>query len=145
MKKKSNTVDVYTCCAGIHQLFNVERTKCVKMKGQRIKFYLLICYFIKWNAVYSAEENQFPKGHQKQLGSHRAPEGKAEELLQMPTPSLFYNNYVAKSKPVIFKGAAKESDAFKLWTDNYLRCVVVSSTCHESCQWKLSKQINNGA
>ena len=90
------------------------------MTEERIKLYIVICCFIKWTAVYSAEENQFPKGHQERLGSHQPPEGNIEELLAMPTASVFYDNYVAKSKPVILKGAAKESDAFKLWTDNYL-------------------------
>ena len=94
------------------------------MTERRIKLYILICCFVKWKAVYSAEENQFPKGHQERLGSHQPPEGNIEELLAMPTASVFYDNYVAKSKPVILKGAAKESDAFKLWTDNYLRCVI---------------------
>ena len=94
------------------------------MAERRIQFYLLICYFIKSSAVFSAEENKFPKGHQERLGSHQPPEGNIEELWRMPTPSVFYENYVAKSKPVIFKGAAKESDAFKFWTDKYLRWVI---------------------
>lgn len=55
------------------------------------------------------------------MGSHQPPIGKIEELCTMPNASVFYNNYIVKSKPVIFKGAAKETDAFKLWTDDYLK------------------------
>jgi lysine-specific demethylase 8 len=100
------------------------------MAKRRMEFYILICYFIKSSAVYSTEENKFPKGHQEQLGSHQPREGNVEELWRMPTASVFYDNYVVKSKPVIFKGAAKESDAFQLWTDSYLRWVIYMAQKH---------------
>ena len=74
------------------------------------------------------EDNEFPKGHGEKLGSHQVPEGNIEELWVMPNARAFYDNYVLKSKPVIFKGAGKESNAFKLWTDNYLRWVA-STIC----------------
>lgn len=98
------------------------------MNKRRIKYYILIC-FITLNEV-TAENigsvSRFPKGHQEKLGSHRLPDGNIEEIWQMPTASEFYHNYVSKSKPVIFKGAAKQSDAFHLWTDKYLRLAISS-------------------
>jgi hypothetical protein len=48
----------------------------------------------------------------------------------MPSASVFYDNYVVKSKPVIFKGTGKESDAFQLWTDIYLRWVISMAQKH---------------
>ena len=84
-----------------------------------IQFCILICYFVSL-----VEESEFPKGHREKLGSHQVPEGNVEELWVMPNASVFYDSYVLKSKPVIFKGAGKESNAFKLWTDSYLRWVI---------------------
>jgi len=62
-----------------------------------------------------------PKGHLQPLGSHRPKEGLIESLDYVPYPKEFYYNYVMASKAVIFKGAAKLSKGFELWTDNYLR------------------------
>ena len=88
------------------------------MPQQRIQQYILICYFIK---LHSTQEQIFPQGHQQKLGSHQAPQGNIEELWKMPSSNVFYDNYVVKSKPMIFRNAAKHTDAFKLWTDDYLR------------------------
>lgn len=84
--------------------------------------------FILWNQVkshWSSPENLTsevtPKGHFKRLGSHQPPEGHIKEIWDMPNASAFYHQYVAPSQPVIFKGAAKISSSYNLWTDNYLR------------------------
>ena len=94
------------------------------MDVKRIQFCILIWYFyMQLSVVSPMGENVFPKGHGEKLGSHQVAEGNIEELWVMPDASAFYDNYVLKSKPVIFKGAGKESNAFKWWTDNYLRWV----------------------
>ena len=62
-----------------------------------------------------------PTGHLQPLGSHRPPEGAIKSIEQAPTPQEFYDEYVSKGQPVIFKGAAKLSPGFQLWTDSYLR------------------------
>ena len=61
-----------------------------------------------------------PKGHLKPLGSHCLPDA-IEERIDIPDPHEFWNEYVKVSRPVVFRGAAKQSKAFKLWTDEYLK------------------------
>lgn len=39
----------------------------------------------------------------------------------IPSPEDFYKDYASISQPVVFKGAAKLSPGFSLWTDNYIR------------------------
>lgn len=55
------------------------------------------------------------------LGSHRPPEGKIKSMDFIPSPEDFYKDYASISQPVVFKGAAKLSPGFSLWTDNYIR------------------------
>ena len=49
-------------------------------------------------------EEMFRHGHMKPFGSHRPPDFIVEELPYMISPQDFYMNYVAKHKPVVFKG-----------------------------------------
>lgn len=46
---------------------------------------------------------------------------KVEEAQHWPSPAEFFENFVDKSRPILFKGLAKRSPAFKLWDDDYLR------------------------
>ena len=50
------------------------------------------------------EDETFQRGHMKPFGSHRPPDYLVEELPHMISPQDFYMNYVAKHKPVVFKG-----------------------------------------
>ncbi|XP_032229614.2 uncharacterized protein LOC5505291 isoform X2 [Nematostella vectensis] len=76
---------------------------------------LCLCMLVYSSAVAD------PLGHMMPLGSHQPKEGDVESRDDMPSPSEFYHNYVLASKPVIFRGAAKSSKGFNLWTDAYLR------------------------
>jgi len=78
--------------------------------------FLLFCQFF----VFCKQET-FPAGHLQPLGSHRAAEGAIKSIQHVPSPQSFYNEYVMAGQPVIFKGAAKLSPGFNLWTDSYLR------------------------
>lgn len=60
-------------------------------------------------------------GHLQPLGSHRPAEGKIKSIDYVPTAEVFFKEYVMTNQPVIFKGAAKLSSAFNLWTDSYIR------------------------
>ncbi len=63
-----------------------------------------------------------PAGHLQPLGSHRPPEKNGVDVLDIvPDPLHFFDNYVKKGKPVLFRGAAKNMLAYKLWSDEYLR------------------------
>lgn len=83
-----------------------------------LKSILLLVFKVMCLQTNFAEE--FPKGHLKPLGSHRAPD-KIEERYDIPTPLEFWNKYVKVSRPVVFRGAATYSKAFDLWTDKYLK------------------------
>ncbi|CAB4006791.1 Hypothetical predicted protein [Paramuricea clavata] len=75
--------------------------------------------YLQRNFADKSEDN-LPKGHQEVLGSHREPDT-IEERYDIPTPLEFWSNYVKISKPVVFRGAAKHSKAYKLWSDEYLK------------------------
>ncbi|KAI8507973.1 hypothetical protein Bbelb_142130 [Branchiostoma belcheri] len=61
-----------------------------------------------------------PHGHLQPIGNQVPPVGAVEVLQDVPHPRDFYHKYVKPGKPVVFKDAAKEMAAFKLWTDEYL-------------------------
>ena len=65
-------------------------------------------------------EDIVQRGHMKELGSHRDPEADVEELPYMISSEDFYEHYVTRHKPVVFKNLAKHWRATKLWTDEYL-------------------------
>ncbi|XP_071945559.1 uncharacterized protein [Antedon mediterranea] len=70
--------------------------------------------------VITMETNPAPKGHLKPLGSHRPSDGHIEILTTVPRPVEFWEKYVSKGEPVLFRGAANPSPGLKLWTDEYL-------------------------
>ncbi|XP_062516710.1 bifunctional peptidase and arginyl-hydroxylase JMJD5-like [Corticium candelabrum] len=59
-------------------------------------------------------------GHLQKLGSHRPPEGAVTELDYIPSAKEFHEMYSAAGVPLLMKGAAKQSKAYQLWTDEYL-------------------------
>lgn len=73
-------------------------------------------------------EEMFRHGHTKPFGSHRPPDFIVEELPYMISPQDFYMNYVAKHKPVVFKGAVKYWPAYMKWTDKYLNSTYGNET-----------------
>lgn len=48
-------------------------------------------------------------GHLKPLGHQQPPDVVTEELHTVPQPQEFWENYVRVNKPVLFRGAAKNS------------------------------------
>eukprot|EP00112_Aurelia_sp_Birch-Aquarium-sp1_P014591 Seg3163.3 transcript_id=Seg3163.3/GoldUCD/mRNA.D3Y31 product="Lysine-specific demethylase JMJ30" protein_id=Seg3163.3/GoldUCD/D3Y31 len=72
------------------------------------------------DATLTEDPSSWP-GHLKPLGTGR-PIKKVAELQGFPEPHDFFKNYVhtKPQKAVIFKGGAKLSPAFDLWTDDYL-------------------------
>lgn len=59
-------------------------------------------------------------GHMKPFGWHRDPDIVTDELQTVPHPTQFWEKYVSRNRPVVFRGAAKHSRAYKLWTEEYL-------------------------
>lgn len=78
--------------------------------------FLLLCQFF----LFCKQEKK-PAGHLQPLGSHRAPEGTIKSIEHLPSPQTFYDEYLLAGQPVIFKGAAKLSPGFDLWTDSFLK------------------------
>ncbi|XP_019616379.1 PREDICTED: uncharacterized protein LOC109463922 [Branchiostoma belcheri] len=66
-------------------------------------------------------DSALPVGHLQPLGGHRPPDVPIDELHTIPHPREFWDKYVKHEKAVILRGAAKNSPAFTLWTDEYLR------------------------
>jgi len=72
-------------------------------------------------AVFARNEDDLP-GHMQPIGSHRPPEESTEVRTSVPDPLEFYNKYVTKHTPVLFKGATSGTPAVTLWSDDeYLR------------------------
>eukprot|EP00794_Sanderia_malayensis_P017487 gene17487-19236_t len=57
----------------------------------------------------------------KRLGEHKEPSIITEQLDYVPQPIEFYEEYVSKKRPVVFRGAAMNSRAFTLWTEDFLQ------------------------
>ncbi|CAH1244729.1 KDM8 [Branchiostoma lanceolatum] len=66
-------------------------------------------------------DSALPVGHLQPLGGHRPPDVPIDELHTIPHPREFWDKYVKHEKAVILRGAAKNSPAFTLWTEEYLR------------------------
>ncbi|XP_063434150.1 uncharacterized protein LOC134715718 [Mytilus trossulus] len=80
--------------------------------------YSLLCFSTFF--VFTVCENVH--GHLKPLGHHRKSLGGVTILKEFPSPTDFYENYIAKSVPFIVKGVLENGQfpAYKLWTDQYL-------------------------
>lgn len=85
-----------------------------------VGIYLLVD-LVRSEVSLSDDPALFP-GHLQPIGSGR-PISKVKQIDGFPEPNDFFANYVhSKSKKaVIFKGGAKLSPAFNLWSDDYLR------------------------
>ncbi|XP_033122447.1 uncharacterized protein LOC117121372 isoform X2 [Anneissia japonica] len=70
--------------------------------------------------VVTIETSHAPKGHMEPIGNHRDSDGHIEILTTVPHPLKFWEKYVKKGEPVLFRGAANHSPGLKLWTDHYL-------------------------
>ena len=81
-------------------------------------FHPLILLLISLCAIGSCDD---PPGHMLPLGSHMPPLH-VEETERFPNPITFYEEHVAKNKPLIMRGLIKEMEAFQNWRyDSYLR------------------------
>ena len=78
-------------------------------------FFLLFLFTLPSNA------NNPLHGHLQPLGSQIAPVGDVLTLAEVPSPQEFFDEFVKPGKPVLFKGAAIPTPAYKSWSDDYLR------------------------
>ena len=61
------------------------------------------------------------KGHLKPFGQQGAGSLRSVEIVEgFMKPKDFMKNHVHQNKPLIMRGAAKVSPAWKKWTDQYL-------------------------
>lgn len=83
---------------------------------------IFLSYFLSLSGFFPfCKQENVPAGHLQPLGSHRPAEGAIKAIDYMPSPEVFFKEYVMSNQPVIFKGAAKLSPGFNLWTDSYIR------------------------
>ncbi|XP_071958879.1 jmjC domain-containing protein E-like [Antedon mediterranea] len=61
-----------------------------------------------------------PDGHLRPLGYQRKAEGKVMEVPVVPHPREFSDLHVSKKKPLVMRGAVKDSLAFEKWDDSFL-------------------------
>ena len=54
--------------------------------------------------------SEIPRGHLQPLGEHRPPEIETEEITGDLHPQQFWKKYVKPGIPVLFPGAAKNSE-----------------------------------
>ncbi|XP_078590152.1 uncharacterized protein LOC144870229 isoform X1 [Branchiostoma floridae x Branchiostoma japonicum] len=66
-------------------------------------------------------EQRRGRGHGRPFGSHRDPAGAVTVLPYMISPQDFHQHFVAKHKPLLFKGGAKHWPALTLWDEEYLK------------------------
>ena len=86
-----------------------------------LKYYLLLIFLhIAWQAIEAGEE-RVHFAHMKPFGAHKPAES-VDEFLdgEVPSPQEFWGKYVKKRRPVVFRGAARNSPAFAKWTDEFL-------------------------
>lgn len=60
------------------------------------------------------------QGHGRPLGDHRPPELTIDEFTRPISGELFFNRYVSRKQPVVFRHFVKQWPAFRKWTDGYL-------------------------
>ena len=85
-------------------------------------YIMLICsILIVWTTLVASVQANPPKGHLKPLGHQTGGMIPVDETVEIPGSQEFYDNYVKKVKPLVFRGAAKNYPAFKKWTDSYLQ------------------------
>ncbi|GFO45631.1 Jmjc domain-containing protein 5 [Plakobranchus ocellatus] len=70
--------------------------------------------------VYS-QAPSLPVGHMRPLGWQRKSDGPVAEVKEMPATQEFYERYVRKNKPVVFRDGIVKTPAFQTWQeDTYL-------------------------
>ncbi|KAJ8317857.1 hypothetical protein KUTeg_002948 [Tegillarca granosa] len=72
--------------------------------------------------IFSGLVSSHPPGHLKPLGSHLPPNEQIPVLSKFPSPTKFYEEYVKKGIPVLFKNILESVDmpVYYKWTDDYL-------------------------
>ena len=92
------------------QIFNMAKLSCI----------LVLVIQINWQLIAFGGESVHV-AHMKPFGAHMPPENVDEFTDEnLPAPQEFWKKYVKKRKPVVFRGAASNSPAFKKWTDDFL-------------------------
>ena len=71
-------------------------------------------------SVETSSPSELPTGHLKPLGHHRPADKEIDSYNEVLSPEAFWEKYASKRKPVVFRGAANNSAAAHLWTDEYL-------------------------
>lgn len=103
-------------------LFLLLNNLCGQEQLKNMMFRIVLLYLTTFSGFFHfCKQENLPTGHLQPLGSHRAADGMIKSLDYVPRPAAFYTEYVLTGQPVIFKGAAKLSSGFNLWTDGYIR------------------------
>ncbi|XP_002737509.2 uncharacterized protein LOC100370566 [Saccoglossus kowalevskii] len=78
----------------------------------------VLAFCIHWLiCIYANAESSAIKGHLEHFGSHRQPLEGIDVVETKLNSSVFYTNYVQKSKPLLIKGGGVRWPATELWKD----------------------------
>ncbi|XP_005104510.2 uncharacterized protein LOC101847982 [Aplysia californica] len=90
----------------------------VAIKGGFIKDQAMDAVFP--GPVYK-QDKSLPVGHMRPLGWQREPDGPIREFEEMPAAREFFEDFIDKSLPAVFRNGVKDAPAFTTWEDdNYL-------------------------
>ncbi|CAD5119390.1 DgyrCDS8004 [Dimorphilus gyrociliatus] len=85
-----------------------------------------------------------PTGHLRPIGWQRRPEAPLKERVDFPSPREFYNEYVTKNIPVVFRQAMKDAPAITKWeSDDYLKKEYGNLLVHVTVKKERAKQMDN--
>lgn len=69
-------------------------------------------------SIYTAECKDILKGHLEPIFTH-GERHLVKGLEGFPDPERFFREFVSRERPVVFKNAAKNFQAFQKWSDDY--------------------------
>lgn len=81
---------------------------------------IFVLCFLFCNVLEPSWAKTFPPGHLQPIGNS-GPVHPIDHVDGFLPPKVFIEKYLKKNRPLLMRGAAKASPAFKLWNDAYLR------------------------
>jgi len=69
-------------------------------------------------APVEKQHKTLPTGHMRPLGWQRETDGPIREIEEMPNTREFYEDYISKNLPVVFREGIKDAPSFTTWEDD---------------------------
>ncbi|PAA65260.1 hypothetical protein BOX15_Mlig019308g6, partial [Macrostomum lignano] len=102
------------------------------------------CFCCYWLDLLDGGEEAYGIGHKRPFGTSRHPQLPVPELADgFPPPGRFYQEQVRQLRPLLMRGAARQTRAFRMWDDDYFLQLPLdpnSSQVHVETTKKESRQ-----